>query len=86
MIKREEAVNPNSCWNKAKQEELVFVFLERDKAAPDTVRFWCAMRIKKQLNDFKDAQIQEALSWATAVDGINVYSDYELINHLSFIS
>ena len=43
MIKREELSNPNSCINRAADDEPVFVLLAHDPVAAEVVRTWCAM-------------------------------------------
>jgi len=63
MKKSEEISNPNSCFNKAKDDEVLFVLLERDAAAPAAIREWIRQRIKIGLNKPGDAQIQSA--WDT---------------------
>ena len=40
MIKRDEIANPNSCLNKAADDEPLFVFRANDPLAPELVRFW----------------------------------------------
>jgi hypothetical protein len=64
MLKSEEMADPNSCWNKARPGERVFVLLERDIAVPGTIEHWCDERIKLGRNEFEDPQIQEALRCA----------------------
>lgn len=64
MIKRDEATHPNSCWNKAKDDEMLFVLLARDIAGADTVRFWVKQRISMGKNKADDPQIIEALHCA----------------------
>lgn len=61
MRKREERDNPESCFNRAKDDELVFVLLERDHAAPAAIRAWCHERIMRGMNKPEDAKITEAL-------------------------
>lgn len=68
MIKRDEIADPSSCWNKAGDGERVFVILERDVAAPDTVREWCRLRIALGKNKLGDPQISEAMEWARLVE------------------
>lgn len=63
MIKAKELLRPNSCWNKAKEDELVFVLLARDSAAPLAVRAWINERLKQGLNKPDDPQIKEAEEW-----------------------
>ncbi len=64
MKKRDEITNPLSCLNKARDHEMLFVLLARDAAAPATVRFWIAERIRLRLNTEGEAQIQEAFDCA----------------------
>jgi hypothetical protein len=64
MIKHEELSNPNSCLNRAKDDELVFVLLGRDRAAPAAIRAWVDERVALGKNDRDDPQIVEALRMA----------------------
>ena len=68
MTKQENIENPDSCWNKADLDELLFVILERDPAAPATVRFWCDERIRQGLNHETDAKIQNAREIASKMN------------------
>lgn len=68
MQKQDEIKDPNSCWNKAKPTEKLFILLDRDKAAPNTVRDWCRRRCTMGLNNQFDPQISEALNWADDVE------------------
>jgi hypothetical protein len=68
MRKSEELSNPKSCLNKAKDDELLFVLLARDKAAPYVVRMWTNERVRLGLNAGDDAQIREAQEWAMKVE------------------
>lgn len=60
MKKFMELNNPKSCLNKAYSDEMLFILLERDKAAPKTIRAWIAERISLGLNKYGDKQIEEA--------------------------
>ncbi len=60
MIKSEELSNPNSCLNKAKDDEILFVLLDRDLAFADTVRYWIEKRIQFGLNKREDLKMIEA--------------------------
>lgn len=60
MIKSLEATDPQSCWNKATDNELTFVLLGRDAAAPVAIAAWCQERIRLGKNREGDPQIQEA--------------------------
>jgi hypothetical protein len=68
MRKIQEQTDPNSCLSKAKPHELVFVLLGRDAAAPETIRFWVAERIRIGKNQPADAQVQEALDLAKLME------------------
>lgn len=68
MRKHEEISNPNSCFNKASDQELLFVLLERDKAAPATIRFWAEERIRRGLNSINDEQITRALQISSTIE------------------
>lgn len=78
MLKRLEISDPNSCLNKAGDDELIFVIRDVDVAAPGTVRDWCSRRIKAGKNQPGDAQITEALQWADKVEeGLRVSGKIE---------
>lgn len=68
MRKREELAVPDSCWNKAGDDERLFVLLERDMTMPDVIRYWVAKRIEKGVNREGDAQLEEALGLAQAIE------------------
>ena len=67
MRKREEINDPNSCLNKAKEDEMIFVLLGRDEGAVAAVLAWINMRIKLGKNNPRDAQIVEAEKWIETV-------------------
>lgn len=60
MFKYGEIGDATSCFNKAKITEMIFVLLERDKAAPAAIRAWIDERIRIGKNSSDDPQIQEA--------------------------
>ena len=68
MTKHDEIYNPESCLNKAKADEQMFILLARDKASPATIRFWCNERVALGKNVFSDPQIQEALNAADRME------------------
>ena len=68
MIKREELSNPASCINRAREDEMTFVLLGRDPAAPETIRSWVRARILLGKNKLEDAQIIEALECARKME------------------
>lgn len=68
MIKVLELSDPNSCLNKARKDELVFVLLGRDTAAPFAIRQWATERVLSGKNKWTDAQIIEAMETADAME------------------
>lgn len=60
MLKRDEVSDPNSCLNKARDGERIFVLLERDESAPFAIRAWIVDRIRRGKNKPDDPQILEA--------------------------
>jgi hypothetical protein len=69
MLKRVELSDPNSCLNRARDDELLFVLLGRDLDTPDTIMEWIAKRIRRGKNKPGDAQIQEAFQIARTLAG-----------------
>lgn len=69
MRKRDEFEKLDSCLNRALPDELLFIILGRDIAAPATVRFWASERVRLRKNKWSDAKIIEALEWASEVAG-----------------
>ncbi len=68
MLKRDELSDPTSCLSKAKDDEMLFVLLGRDKAAPLAIRVWVNERIRLGKNQYDDPQIQEALACARRME------------------
>lgn len=60
MMKQREATEPDSCWNKTPDDELVFVLCNRDPAAEVAITAWCQERIRLGLNKEGDRKIEEA--------------------------
>jgi len=60
MLKRHELTNPDSCMSRAKEDEMVFVLLGHDIAAPAAIKAWVAERIRLGKNSPLDEQIREA--------------------------
>lgn len=77
MRKNIEMSNPDSCLSKAKHTEMLFVMLGRDVAAPDTIRFWIAERIRLGKNHFNDPQLVEALACAQAMEADRAEKEYD---------
>ncbi len=68
MLKRHETEVADSCFNKAKEDELMFVLLERDPAAPAAIREWVNVRILVGKNRAHDPQILDALECARQME------------------
>lgn len=68
MKKSQELTDQNSCLNKAMDDELLFVLLERDPAAAATIRFWAAERVRLGKNVRTDTKIKRALGQAAEMD------------------
>jgi hypothetical protein len=66
MRKSEELIN--GCMAKAREDEMTFVLLGRDAAAPAAIRAWVAERIRIGKNVLDDAKIAEALECADAME------------------
>lgn len=64
MKKKDELTNPASCMSRAEDDEMTFVLLARDEAAPDAIQSWAAKRVSLGKNKLSDPQIQEALKCA----------------------
>ena len=64
MRKHLELNRLESCLNRAKDEEMVFVLLGRDPCAPVAIRMWVEARILFGKNKRDDPQIIEALRCA----------------------
>ena len=68
MRKKDELSNPISCMNRAGDNEMTFVLLGRDLAAPMAIRAWVAERIRIGKNTIDDPQITEALECALRME------------------
>jgi hypothetical protein len=69
MLKQNEITDANSCLNKARRDEMMFILLARDPAAPATIRFWVEERIRLGKNNLvDDPQIIEAWDCAHAME------------------
>lgn len=60
MRKCDELSDRGSCLNRARDDEMVFVLLGRDAAAPAAIRAWVAERIRLGKNRPDDGQVLEA--------------------------
>lgn len=60
MRKRDELNSPAGCMARARDDEMTFVLLGRDAAAPYAIRAWIAERVRLGKNRPDDPQIVEA--------------------------
>jgi hypothetical protein len=60
MRKKDELTNPAGCMFRAWDDEMTFVLLARDAAAPVAIRAWIAERIRLGKNHPDDPQMVEA--------------------------
>ena len=67
MRKSEEIADPNSCWNKAGEDEFVFVLLCRDPDIADVIRYWAT---KRMLREGADPKIAKAMRDVAEIDRI----------------
>jgi hypothetical protein len=68
MRKKDELSLENTCMGHAHPEEMVFVLLGRDSAAPVAIRAWVAERLRLGKNVETDAQVTDALSIAETME------------------
>lgn len=68
MRKKDELSKEHTCMQHAHPEEMVFVLLSRDAAAPAAIRAWAAERIRLGKNTETDEQIVEALACAVTME------------------
>jgi hypothetical protein len=68
MRKKDELTNPNSCLNRARDDEMIFVLLARDVSAPVAIRAWARDRVATGKNSYGDPQIVEALACAAKME------------------
>jgi len=62
MKMEHEIVNEDSCFNKARIDETVFILLGRDPSAAAAIREWAKDRIMRGKNKADDPQIVSALA------------------------
>lgn len=68
MRKKDELSKEHTCMQHAHPEEMVFVLLSRDVAAPAAIRAWVAERLRLGKNKEDDSQITEALACAVVME------------------
>lgn len=67
MTKELELSDPNSCFNKARPDEQIFVLREKDLAAPETILYWIQQRMRLMLNIAGDEKLTAAKQWVVDV-------------------
>lgn len=77
MKKWEEINDPKSCWNKAGDDTRVFILVDMDEAAADTIRFWINKRIELGMNKPGDEKLLSAESLANEIESLHSTSDAE---------
>ena len=68
MRKKDELSKSETCMAHAHPNEMVFVLLGRDAAAPSAIRAWVTERIALGKNVDTDPQIVEALECANTME------------------
>mgnify|MGYP003579755805 CR=1 FL=1 len=68
MRKKDELSKEHACMQRAHAEEMVFVLLSRDAAAPVAIRAWIAERLRLGQNTETDAQIVDARECAQIME------------------
>lgn len=68
MRRKDEFSKAKTCFNNAHSEEMIFVLLGRDSAAPAAIRAWVNERIKQGKNVKGDMQTEEALDCARTME------------------
>ncbi len=68
MRKKDELSRKHTCTSSAHPEEMIFVLLSRDVAAPAAIRAWVAERLRLSKNVDTDPQITEALECARVME------------------
>lgn len=68
MRKKDELSKERTCMRSAHPEEMVFVLLGRDAAAPVAIRAWVDERLRLEKNARTDDQIIEALACAETME------------------
>lgn len=58
--KHEESENPDSCWNKAADEEPLFILRAQDRLAEEAVRWWALYCEQMGVDEAKVAEARSA--------------------------
>lgn len=68
MVKDEELRDKDSCFNRAHGDEMLFVLMARDEAAPAAIRAWIDERVRLGKNTYEDVQIKDAIACIVRMD------------------
>lgn len=68
MTKLEMISDPNSCLNKAADDEIVFTLRSKDPEAAETIRDWARRRVAHCYDEADSPKILDALQIADAID------------------
>ena len=68
MKKIDEINHPDSCFNKAKDDEMIFVLRSTDPSAPIAIMAWITDRIRIGKNKFSNQKIQDAFNCAEVME------------------
>jgi hypothetical protein len=68
MRKKDELTQEHACMQHAHPDEMVFVLLSRDAAAPVAIRAWVAERLRLGKNCEDDPQVVDALERALTME------------------
>lgn len=71
MKKQDEISNPDSCLNKAGDDEIIFVLRAHDRAAPFAVRFWITQARARGAPQAKLDAAQEIVNEMEAWQAVN---------------
>jgi hypothetical protein len=66
MLKRDEVANKNSCLNKAREDEPIFVLRANDPIAPAMVRLWASTYRDEKMAQRGGPTQEQSLKWAQA--------------------
>ena len=73
--KKSNAENPGSCWNRAKDDEPIFVLRANDESAPDIVRMW-ALWYKRSKGGLRVMSERQRVKYHDAVELSNQMEDW----------
>ena len=60
MTRSENLSDPNSCFNKANNDEPIFVLRAKDLTSIQVIAYWIHLRIQSKMNTRLDTKMQNA--------------------------